>query len=471
MKKIALHIILCCIFTQLSAQEKWSFEECVAYALDNNLNVSQSKLNIEYAKNNVLQNKMNIYTPNINVNVVEGFNFANSVDPLTYQFIQQSTNSTTLGMFIDFTLFQGLNRMMNLKASALELTATQLEQMEMENSTKLILANHYLNALLAKEALQIAQEQQILTLNQYTNTIELVKVGELAKGDQYEVEAQIANDEVNVVTAENTLQNALNQIKFVLQLDPFQAFDIEELKMQEITMDGQLTDIGILAENAATALPNVKSAELKQKAALYKLKAAKGSLSPSISVSGYLGSNYFSAAQRQVGETMVTSPIGFVSGSNDIVISNFQQPIFGDKSFGMQVGDNLNQNIRINLNIPLFGKWQRMIAIDNAKLGILQSDFEVKTKQNSLNQDIFTAQTSLNAAAKQFNANKKNLEAASVAFSYAEEKFNFGIINTYEFEAAKNRLLSAQIGLAQSKFEYLFREAIVRFYETGELTF
>lgn len=471
MKKIIPFFLFASTLFFVQAQEIWSFEDCVSYALENNININQSKLSTDFATNNVLQNKMDIYSPNINVNVTEGFNFANSVDPLTFNFVQQNTNSTTMGLFIDFNLFQGLSRMMNLKASALELDATQLDQLELENSTRLIIANNYLNAMLAKEALQIAQDQRVLTQNQYKNTLELVKVGVLAKGDQYEVEAQMANDEVNVITAENNLELALNQIKFVLQLDPFQEIDIVGLPNMDIDVDANMTDVSILAENALHLLPNVKSAELRKRAAEFQLKAAKGSLSPSISLSGYLGSNYFSAAQQQVGETTVTTPIGFVSGSNDLVISSFQQPIFGDKSFGMQVGDNFNQNVRINLNIPIFGKWQRMIAINNAKLAVKQSEYDIQSKQNTLNQDIFNAQTSLKAASKQFLASEKSMEAASIAFTYAEEKFKFGVINTYEFETAKNRLVAAQTNLAQAKFEYLFRHAIINFYKTGELSF
>ena len=471
MKKIIPFFFFASTLFFVQAQAIWSFEDCVSYALENNININQSKLSTDFAANNVLQNKMDIYSPNINVNVTEGFNFANSVDPLTFNFVQQNTNSTTMGLFIDFNLFQGLSRMMNLKASALELDATQLDQLELENSTRLIIANNYLNAMLAKEALQIAQDQRVLTQNQYKNTLELVKVGVLAKGDQYEVEAQMANDEVNVITAENNLELALNQIKFVLQLDPFQEIDIVGLPNMDIDVDANMTDVSILAENALHLLPNVKSAELRKRAAEFQLKAAKGSLSPSISLSGYLGSNYFSAAQQQVGETTVTTPIGFVSGSNDLVISSFQQPIFGDKSFGMQVGDNFNQNVRINLNIPIFGKWQRMIAINNAKLAVKQSEYDIQSKQNTLNQDIFNAQTSLKAASKQFLASEKSMEAASIAFTYAEEKFKFGVINTYEFETAKNRLVAAQTNLAQAKFEYLFRHAIINFYKTGELSF
>ena len=171
MKKIIPFFLFASTLFFVQAQEIWSFEDCVSYALENNININQSKLSTDFAANNVLQNKMDIYSPNINVNVTEGFNFANSVDPLTFNFVKQNTNSTTTGLFIDFNLFQGLSRMMNLKASALELDATQLDQLELENSTRLIIANNYLNAMLAKEALQIAQDQRVLTQNQYKNTL------------------------------------------------------------------------------------------------------------------------------------------------------------------------------------------------------------------------------------------------------------------------------------------------------------
>ena len=211
------------------AQDAWSFQDCVDYALEHNLNINQSKLNIAYAANTALQNKMDLFTPNINATVTEGFNFSNSINPLTYQFVTQNTTSTSMGLFMDFSIFQGLSRISSLKAAELDLDAAQMEQLELENNTKLTLANFYLNALLAKEALQITKDQNRLTLNQYKNTLALVQACMLASGDKYEVEAQLANDELNIVNAENNLENALNQIKFLLQLDPFLPFDITML--------------------------------------------------------------------------------------------------------------------------------------------------------------------------------------------------------------------------------------------------
>ena len=451
------------------AQDAWSFQDCVDYALEHNLNLNQSKLNIAYAANTALQNKMDLFTPNINATVTEGFNFSNSINPLTYQFVTQNTTSTSMGLFMDFSIFQGLSRISSLKAAELDLDAAQMEQLELENNTKLTLANFYLNALLAKEALQITKDQNRLTLNQYKNTLALVQAGMLASGDKYEVEAQLANDELNIVNAENNLENALNQIKFLLQLDPFLPFDIQNFSALDLVIDETTITTESLSQIALKNLPNIKASEMRLESAKNQLKAAKGSLSPTLSVSAYLGSNYFSAAQEQVGEQIITTPIGLVSGTSDVVVASYSSPILGNKSFGNQVNDNFNQNVRINLNIPLFGKWQRMIAIDNAKLNILKSTFDVDLKKNALQQDIFTAQTNLKAAAKKYAANMQNREAAGLAYNYANEKYSVGVINNYEYETAKNRFIAAQTSVVQAKFEYLFRKMIANFYLTGAL--
>lgn len=471
MKKILPLLLFSILATTLSAQKVWSFQDCVDYALKNNINVNQSKLNMAFASNTVLQNKMDLYTPNANLNVTEGFNFGNSVDPLTFEFVRQNTNSTVFGLSLDYTVFQGLSRLQNLKASNLQLDASQMEQAELENNTKLLVANFYLNAMLAKEALEIVKETQLLTRNQYKNTLELVNAGVMAEGDKYEVEAQMATDDLNVVNAEIALITALNELKFLLQLDPNEKMDIEDIDMQDFSVEEINLDFSETSKLASKKLPNLKGAELRMKAAEYELKAAKGSLSPSLSVSANIGTNYFSAARGQIGENTITTPIGFVNGTNQIVSSVFQQPVFGEQSFGMQFGDNFNQSVRINLFIPLFGKWQRMIAIDNAKLNIERTAYDLELKKNALNQDIFNAQTSLKGAAKQYEAGKKNNEAAGIAFGYAEQRYEAGVINTLEFETAKNRLVTAQTSFAQAKFEYLFRKMISEFYETGELSF
>ncbi|MEZ4979196.1 MAG: TolC family protein [Chitinophagales bacterium] len=470
MHRLFIFILLLCAHI-VQAQKTWSFEDCVNYAMENNINLSLSKLNIDYAKNTHLQNKMDLYTPNANVSITEGFNFANSINPLTYQFVQQTTNSTSLGFNADYNIFQGLQRIFQIKASKSGLNASELELKELENNTRLLVANYYLNTLLAYEAYQLALEKKKLTQNQLSNTLELVKAGVLAQGDKYEVEALLANDELNIVTSENNFETAINELKLLLQLDPFEDFAIEGLNIEDSEMDNYPVQAKMLSLNAMSNLPNLEVLRLKTEAAKYQLKAAKSSLSPTLSISAYLGSNYFSAAQEQKGSETVTQAIGVVSGTGQVVLTSYEQATFGNKSFGAQLNDNFNQSVRLNLFVPIFGKWQRMIAIDNAKLNILKTEYDLKNKENNLQQEVFTAYTNLKAAFKKYEANVSNHEAAELAFNYANEKFKAGILNSYEFETAKNRFINAEVSTVQSKYEYFFRKVIVQFYETGELNF
>lgn len=470
MHRLFLFIILSS--SQLvNAQKTWSFEDCVNYAIENNINLSLSKLNIDYAKNTHLQNKMDLFTPNASISITEGFNFANSINPLTYQFVQQTTNSTSLGFNADYNIFQGLQRIFQIKASKSDLSASELEQKEFENNTRLLVANYYLNALLAFEAYQVALEKKKLTQNQLGNTLELVKAGVLAQGDKYEVEALLANDELNIVTTENNFETAINELKLLLQIDPFEDFSIEGLNIDEAEMDNYPVQAKMLSLNAIANLPNLEVLRLKTEAANYQLKAARSSLSPTLSISTYLGTNYFSAAQEQTGSESVTQPIGVVSGTGQVVLTTFDLASFSNKNFGSQLSDNFNQSIRLNLYVPIFGKWQRMIAIDNAKLNIIKTEYDLKNKENNLQQEVFTAYTNLKASFKKYEANVSNYEAAELAFNYANEKFKAGILNAYEFETAKNRFINAEVSTVQSKYEYFFRKLIVQFYETGELKF
>lgn len=451
------------------AQNAWSFEDCVNFALNNNINVNQTKLNTEYAKNTVLQNKLGMYTPSVSASVTEGINFANSVNPLTYSFVQQNTNSTQLGLYLDYSLFEGLSRWNQTLASEKELDATQYEQQVLENNTRILVANYYLNALMAYESLKIAQEKQNLSVAQLKNTKELVKSGVLAYGDQVEVEAQNANDELNTVNAQNALDKAINQLKILLQLNPNTDFSIATLNVKnQPTANYNFNSIN---EQAIKMLPNVKAAELRVHAAELKLKAAKGSLSPTISFSAFLGTNYFSATQEQTGTSSSLIPIGYVDGTNQVVFTNYATPTYGNKAFGKQLSDNFNQNIRFSLNIPIFGKWQRMIAIDNAKLNILSASYDIENSKNQLQQDVFTAYTNYTMTGKKLDANEKNMTAATTAFNYANEKYSVGIINAFEFETAKNRFITAQTNLVQAQYEHFFRKLILDFYNTGTLSF
>lgn len=455
----------------LNAQKIWSLQDCFDYALQNNISVKQIELSNQLAENELKQSKLNIYLPNINANISESFNFGNSIDPTTYQFVNSATNSTRFAINGSYNIFEGLMKLNTVKANKDKLAATESEVEELKNNTKLAITNLYLQIIIAKEVKNIATENKTLTQSQYKNTKALVDAGVLAKGSLLEIDAQLAQNELNILNAENTLEKALNQLKQLLQLDLYKSFEIEAIAMDD-NLSLSADEPQKITSDALSILPQMKSAEYRLSAAKNDLKTTKGSLWPTLSVSAYVGTNYFSAAQQVESYSTSTTPIDITIAGNPVTIGFPNQiPNFKNTPFIKQLENNLSENVSLNLAIPILASWQRRTAIANSKLNVIKSELEIDSKKQQVNEDVFNAYTDLKMAFNKFVATEKNITASNEAYKYADEKYKAGLLNALEFETAKNRKLSAQADQVQAKYEYFFRKVILNYYKTGEISF
>lgn len=455
----------------LNAQKVWSLQDCFDYALQNNISVKQIELSNQYAQNDLKQSKLNLYLPNINASISESFNFGNSIDPTTYQFVNSATNSTRFGINGSYNIFEGLMKLNTVKANKDKLAATESEVEELKNNTKLAITNLYLQIIIAKEVTSIAKENKTLTQSQYKNTKALVDAGVLAKGSLLEIDAQLAQNELNILNAENTLEKALNQLKQLLQLDLYKSFDIETIPMDD-NLSLSADEPQKITNDALSILPQMKSAEYRLSAAKNDLKTTKGSLWPTLSVSAYVGTNYFSAAQEVESYNTSTTPIDITIAGNPVTIGfPNQTPNLKNTAFAKQLENNLSENIAINLAIPILASWQRRTAIANSKLNVIKSELDIDSKKQQVNEDVFNAYTDLKMAYNKFVATEKNIAASNEAYKYADEKYKAGLLNSLEFETAKNRKLSALADQIQAKYEYFFRKVILNYYKTGEISF
>lgn len=471
MKSSIFFSLFIVLSSSVFAQKAWSLQDCFDYALANNINIKQIELSEELATNELKQSKYNMYLPNISANISESFNFGNSVDPTTYQFVNSATNSTRFSISANYNIFEGLTKLNAIKASKDKLAATEFEIEELKDNTKIAITNLYLQIVIASEVAALARENVRLTQNQYKNTKALVDAGVLAKGSLLDIDAQLAQNEFNIINAENGLEKTMNQLKLLLQLDPYETFGIEEIKMD--------SEIGFLeedprniAQDAIAVLPNIKAATFRMNAAQNDLKTTKGSLWPTLSVSAFIGTNYFSAAQDITGYTTTKNPLVLEISGVDVPV-NFpsQSPNFEPTPFGKQLGNNLSENISLNLSIPILASWQRRTAIANAKLNVMKTELDIDSKKQQLNEDVFNAYTDLRLAFRKFQATERNITASEEAFNYANEKYKAGMLNALEFETAKNRKMAARADQVQSKYEYFFRKVILNYYKTGELAF
>lgn len=439
MKSSIIFILFLALTSSVFSQKAWSLEDCFDHAMKNNISVKQIKLSQDFAQNDLRQSKMNIYLPNVNAGATQSFNFGNSIDPTTFQFVNSATNSTRFSLNLNYNLFEGLTRINSVKANKEKLSATEFEIEELKNNTRLVITNLYLQTIIANEVLSLSKESRALAQSQLDNTKALVEAGVLAQGSALDIKAQLAENDLSILNAENALESALNQLKLLLQLDPYEAFEIETITVSE---NFSVEDINPqnINRSALSVLPQMKGAEVRLQAAEYDLKATKGTLFPTLSLSGAVTTNYFSAA-------------------------------FIPASFGEQLQDNLNENISLSLSIPILNAWQRRTAISNAKLNVLRSALEIDAKKQQLDQDVFTAYTDFKMAYNRYEVSKSSIEASDLAYDYANEKYKAGLLNALEFETARNRKITAKANQVQAKYEYFFRKIILNYYKTGDLSF
>lgn len=471
MKNLLITAFLVLISLNINAQKVWSLEDCFEHALKNNISLKQMALSQQLAQNDLKQSQLNLYLPNLNASISESFNFGNSIDPTTYQYTNSTTNSTRFAINGSYNIFEGLMKINTVKANKEKLSATDFEVEELQNNTKIAITNLYLQIIIAKEIVNISKENETLTKNQFKNTKALVDAGVLAKGSLLDIDAQLAQNELSILNAESNLEKASNQLKLLLQLDPYESFEIADVSMDE-NLNYTIDQPKEIASNAASILPQMKGAEFRLNAAKYDLKTSKGSLFPTLSVSAFVGTNYFSAAQDISGYTTVKNPIDLEIGGTPVSV-NFpsQQPNFEPTPFGKQMGNNLSENISLNLAIPILASWQRRTAIANAKLNVIKTELDIDSKKQQLNEDVFNAYTDLKLAYKKYQATERTITASDEAFKYADEKYKVGMLNALEFETAKNRKIAAQAEQVQAKYEYFFRKVILNYYKTGDLAF
>lgn len=461
-------VFLFCIPFLLNSQNGWDLQQCVKYALKNNISLKQQQLNTELNKNNTLQSKANVL-PSINLGAAHTYNFGQTIDRFTNTFANTMVLSQNFYGSTNFLLWNGLSQYNNIKANQFNYLGSVESLKQSQNDIALAVANAYINLAFANELVKISTNQVNISKEQLDRTKKLVSAGSLAKSFEFDLLAQVANDESNLVTSKNNYQLAELNLVQLMNLDSITNFKIN-LPIIEIDGNSTLpTDINTIYENALKTQPNIKSANYQLMSAEKNLAAAKGRISPSINLSGSIGTGYSGLAKELTGVNTGTQTIG-VTTSGDFVIAPSAEPIFRDKSFSDQFKDNVNKSIGVNINIPIFNGLQTHTAIQNAKITALNSKLSSDLSKQNLYKTIVQAYTNAKAALNKYNANTISLSAAQESFKFAEQKFNAGALSTFDFNTAKSRVFVAESNLIQAKYDYVFKLKVLDFYQGKELT-
>lgn len=421
--------------------------------MQNNIQVKQTAVTSQIYSNDNLQSKLN-FLPAIEGNLNFNSNYGNSINPQTYTFTSGNSQSASTSLQGSLPVFTGLQQIFNVERTKYELLASKFDYENAKRNIALSVASAYLQLLLNKEILKVAEKQKQLTETQQGTIQSKIKSGLLPETSAFEVDAQLARDEVNVVNAKSSIDFGMLQLRQLLQIAD-EKFDVEtpEVKFESVEDVAALSSQSIY-EYALSNQPSIMSAEARVKSANASRKISIGALSPTIAVFGNISSGYSSQDRKYI--TTVDTVFGVpIPSSKDV----------GLKPFNNQLKDNFRKVIGVQMNVPLFSKWQRVTNIQNAKLQMQIRELQLEGTKNQLRSDIEQAYTNAKAAVQSYLANKKSVESADKSFTAMEKRFNAGMLGSYEFQQAKNSMAVAESEMIKSKYTYVFRQKVLDFYQ------
>lgn len=432
------------------AQESWTLQKCIDYAIENNILVKQQELNSRYYQNLVSQAKSN-RLPGLNAQLGNSFSFGRS---LSYENTYENVNSMGIsgGASSDITIWNGFTLSNTIKQKELDLKAVIQDLQKTKDDVTLNIAAAYLEILFAEELELVSEANIEVTKQQINRTRQLVDAGSLAKGSLLEIEAQLAREELQQVSDQNTVELAYLTLYQLLELPVSQSFKVEKPTLPELKASIEMANSIDVYNNALQARPEIKASALRVESAKRQLQIAKGSLWPSLSFSASYYNNYNDNYNRVIYKNGV--PVVNPDGSTATESIPFNDQLKNNDRYGFG----------LTLNIPVFNQFQVKNNISNAEIQAMDYEYQLQSTKNVLRKEIEQAYQNALAALKRFVSSEKAVNSMQEAFRYTEEKFNVGMVNSVEYNQSKNNLASAQSDLLQAKYDFIFRSKILDFY-------
>jgi outer membrane protein len=479
-----------CLFISLTAtaQEKWTLQRCVEQAIQNNVGLKINNLTNRANESTLMQSKM-ARLPNLSGQLSQNWSTGRNVDPRTNAFVDRDVWSSNWGFNSNVTLFNGFALSNTIKQNEFNLQASQLDYERFKNDVTLNVINAYLQIVLNKELIGVAQIQLQNTQEQLDRTLKLIEGGRLAEANKYDLISQKANDELRIVNAENTLAIAELRLKQLLQLSADEPFSIEIPQIAD-PENAPLATATMVYETAEATQPSIKNADMLIKSAEVGVDIAKANRMPTLSFGGNINSVYSSLTELPnlknytpsfstrvsssvfTGRVIPTDPI-IPTDPNDArwlrsLVAD-QPPLERSSLTDQWFNQNLRYGAGFTLQIPLYNRHQVINGINQSKIQVERTKLQAVNTRNTLRQTIEQAVVDAKAANKSFIANRIRATALNESTRIAEQRFVLGAVDVMTYTLSKNNLAIAQSDMVRSKYEYIFRLKVLDFYLGKEI--
>ncbi len=415
----------------LFAQEKkWTLQECVDYAIKNNISVQQSELDLKVSEIEKLE-AIGGFLPSLNGNANYSVNTGANINPATNQFENETFKSFSASANSSMTLFNGLANWKTLQRTKLNKIANEYRLDKMKDDIALSVANSYLQILFNKEQLKVQKNQNSITKDNIKRTQELIDAGALPAGDIYELQATDATQEQQIISTENALLISKIALCQTLLLKDYATFDISDevidIPMTSITDESQ----EVILAKAREAVRDIKIAEFNVSVAKKDLSITRSSYLPTLS--GFVGYN------------TRWSENPFINFAD-------QLSLFDGTAIGLQ------------LNVPIFNGFSTRGRVQRSKVNLQRTELQLNQAELDLERNVYQAYNDVINAKKSYEAAQKTLEARKLANDFAKQRFEVGLMNAFDFSQSSITYENAQSEVLRTKYDYIFRTKILEFY-------
>jgi outer membrane protein len=461
MRKSALLIIALLFAGFTQAQDKiWSLEKCIDYALSHNIQVKKQMLTTKSADIDLQQSKMNIL-PNVNGSTGYSKSFQ-TINQFTNQFYDGASISGSVSGSI--TVFNGFQKLYAIKQSMINRQATKYDQDKLMDDISLNIASTYLQILFYQELLNNAERQLDVTNQQVDRMQKMVDAGTKAQGDLLNIQAQAADEELQIVQAKNNLDLGYLSLYQLMDITVDERFKIEAPSLTMLNQNTLQATPNSIYETALALQPSIKSADLRVQSAELTLKRSYSALMPSISLSGSLNTG-FSTKLTTIDQIIPKEvAIGYTKPGNVPVYTMSADYTYKTFKWNDQINSNIQKSFGVYMNIPIFSNYQGQNNVKKSKLEIENSKYDLQLAKQQLNKTIEQAYADAKAALNKYQSSKKKVNSTKESFHYSEQRFNVGLLSSVDYNTAKKELSAAESDLLQAKFDYFFRTTILDFY-------
>lgn len=415
------------------AAEEWSLEQCISYALEHNTDIATGQLEVESGKVNLNSARMS-RLPELSASLGGNVYFGRSPSR-DASYIDNSQISGSLGISANVPVYQGLRIKHEIDKAKIDFEAATHNLELARKNISLNIASLFLQVMYDKELVSIAESQLELSSSQLELYRGQYESGRVSRSEVVRNESLVAADRASLTQNENTYVLALLDLRQAMNL-PDSIAIVPVMKDMEVPRIEEIPALSQIYDQSVRLHPSIKYAEASLESSLLALKSAKSSYQPTV---------YFSA------------------GYGNSVYSNLTDKSM-NTSFWNQLQGNGNEYIGLSISIPIFSRNTVRNNVKLSKLNVTRQELVLSESQKALKKEIEQAYYGAIAAYSTLNSSQKALEAALLTFENEKASLESGRSDMYDYANAKAEVEKAQATLAHSKYDFILRVKILRFY-------